>query len=90
MCLAQRAAHGRRRGEKTVQPRRLESGCLWVVHVVNSIDDWLCCQCTSAEVPSIETLEGVVAASKVGELDIDLAIVAVAEEADVDDFAVLA
>lgn len=46
-------------------------------------------QRATAKVPAVETLERVVATGEVGELDIDLSILAVAEQADVDDFAIL-
>jgi len=63
-------------------------GSLGKVHVVHSIDNWRSRQRAAIKVPAVEALEGAVASSKIGKLDIDLAVRTIAENADVDDFAV--
>jgi hypothetical protein len=66
----------------------LESGSLGEVHVVHSIDNWRSRQRAAIKVPAVEALEGAVASSKIGKLDINLAVRTIAENTDVDDFAV--
>jgi hypothetical protein len=66
----------------------LESGSLGEVHVVHSIDNWRSRQRAAIKVPAVEALEGAVASGKIGKLDINLAVRTIAENTDVDDFAV--
>lgn len=66
----------------------LKTGGLWEVHVVHSIDNWRSRQRAAIEIPAVEALEGAVASGKIGKLDINLAVRTIAENTDVDDFAV--
>lgn len=58
------------------------------VHVVDGVNNWGGRQRAAIEVPAVEALEGAVASSNIGKLDINLAVRTIAENTDVDDFAV--
>lgn len=66
----------------------LKTGSFGEVHVVDGINNWRGRQRAAIEVPAVEALEGAVASSNIGKLDINLAVRTIAENTDVDDFAV--
>lgn len=66
----------------------LKTGSFGKVHVVDGINNWRSRQRAAIEVPAVEALEGAVASSNIGKLDIDFAVRTIAENTNVDDFAV--
>lgn len=68
---------------------RSEVGSFREHRVVDSVDDWSRGEGATTEVATVETLKSIVTTLDVSELDVDLALVAVAEEGEVNNFSVL-